>query len=214
MPYCLKRSDDFALGTAGAERAWARADWAELTHVGGRRPMETRVRALWSERGIYVQFDCVDFCLSGALDRDGADLYTGDVAEIFLQPRRELPVYLEYELSPLDAELPLLVCNSGADFHGWLPFHYEGERRAVHRTRVRGGRKEADAACEGWTAECFLPFALWTGVLERPPESGDVWAGNFFRIDYGAEGADRWAWASACGTEFHDYRKFDRIRLE
>lgn len=211
MSYILRRCETFPLGLPAAEQHWARAEPARLTHVGGGTDRETWVRMLWSQQGIYIRIDCVDEKLAGAGDQNFGDLYTGDVVEIFLHPHRETPVYLEYELSPLDAELPLLVCNSGSSFHGWLPFHYDGPRRAVHCTQVWGGEKLRDAPCTGWRAECFLPFALLEGVLKKQPVSGDVWYGNVFRIDYGGQETDRYALFPACKTDFHDVRFFEPL---
>ena len=57
-----------------------------------------------------------------------ADLWTEDVVEIFFWPDEEMPVYFEYELSPRNYELPILVPNKAGSFLGWRPWKYEGER--------------------------------------------------------------------------------------
>ena len=77
---------------------------------------------------------------------------------VFLQPVRERPLYLEYEISPLNYELPILVPNHHGEFHGWLPWHYAGGRRVRHETCVRGGPRVPGAAVQGWTSEMFIPF--------------------------------------------------------
>lgn len=47
------------------------------------------------------------------IQEDMSSLYLEDVAEVFLWPREELPVYFEYELSPLDRELCAGVQHRG-----------------------------------------------------------------------------------------------------
>jgi hypothetical protein len=138
--------------------------------------------------------------------------------EIFLDPAHEQcgdqRVYFEHELSPLDVELTIMVPNDGMRFHGWLPWNYSGARRILHATSVIGGNRESMATCKGWRAECFVPFALLSGLSQVPPTGGTRWRGNMFRIDYDDGQPTHWAWDPATGTEFHDYRNFGTLVFE
>ena len=40
---------------------------------------------------------------------DFLDLYNEDVVEVFLWPDESFPVYFEYEVSPLNYELPIII---------------------------------------------------------------------------------------------------------
>ncbi len=210
--------DDFALDGSGAAAAWSRAQWLDLAHLRGEMTYRTRAKIAWSPSGIYALFDCDDRRLSCSNHRDGEDLYDEDVVEIFLQPDARVPLYLEYELSPLGHELLLLVPNRGGRFRGWSPWKYDdvddlGQpmvRRALRATAVRGGVRAPGAAVTGWTAELFLPFALFTGFADTPPNAGDRWRLNLFRIDYdaGPEKPTLWTLSTVSGETFHDPDRF------
>ncbi len=120
--------------------------------------------------------------------------------------------YLEYEISPLNAELMLLIPNSKGAFMGWAPWHYDGERKVRKATSVRGGEKLPGAAIRGWTAEFFIPFSLMRGFHNTPPTSGTKWRGNFYRIDYDRN--ETWfAWTKVEGG-FHEIEQFGTLVFE
>ena len=47
---------------------------------------------------------------------DNLDIYNEDVVEVFLWTDESTPLYFEYELSPLNYELPIIVPNNEGDF--------------------------------------------------------------------------------------------------
>ena len=110
--------------------------------------------------------DATDRTLTATMTEDFMDLWTEDVFEVFLWPDERHPVYFEYEISPLNKELAILVPNFGGQFLGWRPWHYEKERRIRKATTVAGGAKTSNAAIRGWRAEFFIPYALtsWNKV--------------------------------------------------
>jgi len=212
VTYVIPRTDDFDLSGAGDQPAWRTAEWIDLLRVGrGTAPYRTRARALHSETGLYLLFDCEDRKISCTNLKDFDDLWTEDVVEAFIQPNPHLPVYFEYEISPLGAELPILVSNSGGAFMGWRPWHYEEERRIRRAAAVRGGPGAPGAAVEGWTAECFIPFALLKGLSGVPPGDCARWRANFYRIDYDETPPTHWAWRDPCGDTFHNPAAFGEL---
>ena len=134
-------------------------------------------------------------------------LYKEDVVEVFLWTDEAQPLYFEYELSPLNYELPILVPNHGGTFFGWRPWHYEGERRTRHATSVQGGEKKSGATIRGWTAEFFIPYALLKPLGNVPPKPGTRWRANLYRIDYDAAEPRHWQWQPTSGS-FHEYERF------
>ncbi|MCX8009156.1 MAG: hypothetical protein N3A54_05675 [Patescibacteria group bacterium] len=89
---------------------------------------------------------------------------------------------------------------------GWLPWKYEGERRILHTVKVVDG--------VSWTASCFIPFALFTGLSNAKPSTGTVWRGNVFRMDFDELPEAKWALDPQTGKEFHNYRDFGAFRFE
>jgi len=134
------------------------------------------------------------------------------VVEVFLWTDESFPVYFEYELSPLDYELPIIVPNYNGKFYGWQPWHYEGDRKTRHATSVNGGEKISGASVSGWMAEFFIPYKLLVPLNQVPPVSGTKWRANMYRIDYD-NGAAHYAWQKT-GKTFHEYKKFGTIIFE
>mgnify|MGYP006176879765 CR=1 FL=1 len=79
-----------------------------------------------------------------------AGVKEGDVFEVFLWTDERHPIYFEYEISPLNRELPILIPNFGGQFLGWRPWHYEKDRKTRKATAVTGGPKQSGAAIQGW----------------------------------------------------------------
>jgi len=213
----IKKTDDFDVDGTGTQRAWEQADWQPLTIVSKNTlPYKTRMKILYSPKGIYTLVDCHDATLNATKTKFLDDIYTEDVVEMFIWTDERHPLYFEYEISPLNVELPILVSNNGKGFFGWAPWHYEGERRTEKATSVRGGMMEPGAKIEGWMAEYFIPFALFRGLSGAPPQPGDSWRINVYRIDYdlGPKQAVQWAWDTNTGGNFHDYRNFGRMTFE
>ena len=211
MEATVARTPDFELTGSGTAPEWDAAEWLPLTPVEGAAPYTTRAKALWSATGLYFLFDCPDHRLTCSMADDFDDIYNEDVVEVFLWPDEGQVLYFEYEISPLGVELPILVPNREGVFMGWRPWHYEGERRVRRATAVRGGGKAPMAEVEGWTAECFIPFALFKGLGNVPPRPGVRWRANLYRIDYDELPATHWAWSPASGANFHNVRGFGTL---
>jgi len=212
--WTVKRTPDFALTGDGESAAWKTTDWLSLPARKGNESVHaTSVKMLYSDTGIYFLFRCGDGRLTASLDADFADLYNEDVVEMFLWTDERLPLYFEYELSPLDRELALLVPNVDGQFRGWRPWHYEDDRRTRHATSVVEGKKESGAAIREWSAECFIPFSLLKPLANVPPGPGTHWRANFYRCDYDSGTMVYWSWQPV-DMWFHEYRRFGILIFE
>ena len=143
---------------------------------------------------------------------DNLNLYEEDVVEVFLWPDENFPVYFEYELSPYNYELTIIVPNNKGNFLGWLPWHYEGERKTRHATSIVRESKESRSPVKGWIAEIFIPYKLLTPLLQKPPVPGEKWRANLYRIDYD-NGILPYSWQKTERT-FHEYEKFGTFIFE
>ncbi|VAW16210.1 hypothetical protein MNBD_BACTEROID01-2446 [hydrothermal vent metagenome] len=209
----VKKSQDFEVAGDGSSIHWKITEWVNLPQRNTTSSTyTTKVKVLYSETGIYFLFDCEDKKLTSTMRADNMDLYEEDVVEVFLWTEEEFPVYFEYELSPLNYELPIIIPNNKGRFFGWLPWHYEGERKTRHSTSVRGGAKESGAAVTGWMAEFFIPYKLLAPLKNVPPKPGARWRANMYRIDYD-EGMATFSWQKTEKT-FHDYNSFGTFVFE
>jgi hypothetical protein len=204
-------TDDFPVTGDGSNAAWQRADWTELSRrPNGTHEYRTRVKVLYSTQGLYVLMDGTDTQLTATMQEDFENLWTEDVFEFFLWTDERYPVYFEYEISPLNKELPILIPNFDGKFLGWRPWHYDGPRRTQKAVSIVDGPQQSGAKIGGWSAEVFVPYALLEPLQNVPPRAGTRWRANFYRVDYDNGQATAWDWARV-GDSFHEYQKFGTL---
>lgn len=202
----IKKTNDFRVTGNGSAFNWNNTSWLTLPQRSNSNvSYQTQIKLLYSDSGIYCLFRCEDKKITVTLKEDFLNLWTEDVVEAFFWTDETTPLYFEYELSPLNYELPILVPNFKGDFLGWLPWHYEGNRKTQHATYVS---KKGDSTAS-WTAEFFIPYTLLKPLQKVPPQKGTKWKANFYRIDYD-DGDAEWSW-QLTRTNFHDYERFGTI---
>ena len=207
----VRATTDFEVTGTGDHAAWQPVAWTALSpRQPGGHPYETRLKLLYSNTGLYVLMDATDKKLTATMTEDFMDLWNEDVFEVFLWPDERHPVYFEYEISPLNKELAILVPNFGGQFLGWRPWHYEKDRVIRKATSVTGGPKQSGAAIQGWRAEFFIPYALLRPLQNVPPKPGTRWRANFYRMDHDNGTRTQWMWAPVGGT-FHEFQSFGEL---
>jgi hypothetical protein len=205
----VKKTVDFPVTGYANATQWDQASWLNLPQSGGTPSVyTTQFKMLYSDTGIYCLFKCLDKKITATRNADFLDLYNEDVVEVFLHPDETQPVYFEYELSPLNYELPIIVPNFKGRFYGWRPWNYDGGRKTRHAAHIE---KEGDNVVS-WTAEFFIPYALLSPLPNIPPQKGMRWRANFYRIDYDNKAAE-WSW-QLVGKTFHEYEKFGSLEFE
>jgi len=207
----VKPTDDFEVAGTGDHPAWQKTEWVALRRRDpDGHPYDSRFKILYSTTGLYCLMDATDRKLTASMNEDFMDLWNEDVFEVFLWTDERFPMYFEYEISPLNHELPIMVPNFGGQFLGWRPWHYERDRMIRKATSVTGGPKEPHASIQGWRAEFFIPYALLRPLQNVPPGPGTQWRANFYRMDYDDGKRTQWEWARV-GKTFHEYEKFGEL---
>jgi hypothetical protein len=209
----VKKCPDFQFTGDGSSDIWKNTEWINLVQQGSNTSSyNTKVKVLYSATGIYFLFYCDDKKLTSSMQADYLNLWEEDVVEVFLWPSEDFPVDFEYEISPMNYELPIMVPNYKGKFLGWLPWNYDGDRKIRHATSAIGGDKKSGGAVSGWMAELFIPWKLLNPLPLVPPVSGTKWRANMYRIDYD-NGEVPFAWQKTSGT-FHDYNRFGTFIFE
>jgi predicted TIM-barrel fold metal-dependent hydrolase len=207
-------TEDFEVTGDGSNKAWEKAPWEPLHKRNGNGlSYDTRVKVLYSKKGLYVLMDATDKKLTATFKEDFQNLWTEDVFEVFLWTDERDPVYFEYEISPLGFELPIVVPNLEGKFLGWRPWHYEGARKIRKATSATGGEVKSGSDVSGWKAEFFIPYELLSPLRNIPPKSGTRWRANFYRMDYDDGKPASWDW-SRVGNSFHEFQKFGTLVFE
>jgi hypothetical protein len=201
--------EDFQISGSGNNPAWHKAEWIDIIRREGSLSYKTQVKMMYSSRGMYMLFHCEDSIITATLKNDFDDLWTEDVVEVFFWTDQQTPLYFEYELSPLNKELPILVPNFGGNFMGWRPWKYAGSRKIDHRVSVLKNAEKVTA----WNAEFFIPFELLKPLERVPPAKGTKWRVNIYRIDYDDPKPTEWAWRPV-KTNFHEYESFGELEFE
>ena len=209
----IKKCTDFKVSGDGRSPVWGYTEWINLPQrTSGTETYSTKAKVLYSEKGIYFLFDCEDKKLSSTMKADFLNLWEEDVVEVFLWTDESFPVYFEYEISPLNYELPIMVPNYKGNFFGWRPWQYEGEKKIQHATSTTGGKKKSGSSVTGWKAEFFIPYKLLVPLNQVPPVSGTKWRANMYRIDYDNV-MKSFSWQKT-EKNFHDYTNFGTFIFE
>lgn len=195
---------DFPIDGQANHPAWQQSKWYPLPARNElAKELDSRFKILYSDKGMYVYLEGKDQKISTTFQNDFEDLYQADVFEVFFHPNPSVPLYFEYEINPLEKELVLMVPNFQGKFYGWLPWHYEGDRKVQKKVSI----KHISGGIGTWSAELFIPFTLLTPLENVPAKPGTVWKGNFCRLDYDSGKMAKWSWSPLPGT-FHDYKKY------
>lgn len=208
-----KVPDDSKLQIFPIHERWAKAKAVNipLRNTSG-VPYSTRVRVAYSDTGLYVSIEVEDTQVTSTLDEDYTELWKEDVVGLFLWPNQNLPVYLEYLISPRGKELLLMVVSREARVQAWRPWPDEPEHRVQKAWMAIGPNgptmsPENGASIEAWSVELFIPFALLEPLIDDRPEAGDQWRVNFGRLDFDEGKAATWSWHEGDGS-FHDLTAF------
>lgn len=214
----VKKTTNFSITGDGTAQNWNQTEWAQLLRrdAEGGNNYRSEFKILYSETGIYLLYRNEDCILNATIEEHFAELWYEDVVEAFFWTDESGPDYFEYELSPLNYELPLIVSNLDGELVHWIPFansyHEESDRKTQHKTTILGGEKRSGAKIEGWIAEVFIPFKLMHPLKNIFPESGATWRANFYRVDYD-NGMTPYSW-QPYKTNFHDYENFGTLIFE
>jgi hypothetical protein len=205
----IKKTADFVLDGAGTNVQWDSAAWVNLIQLdSGVRGYDTKFKVLYSDAGVYVFFTGNDKKVTSTFTKDFDNLFTADVFEVFFHPQPKMPIYLEYEVNALNAELVLLVPHLDKKAMGWTPWHYEGKRKVVKKVQVHKVNNEMYK----WTAELFFPISLFGPLQNTELKKGVCWNANFYRLDYDAGKMIKFAW-SPVNASFHEYDKYGVIQF-
>ncbi len=196
------------------------SDWQGIPTVGGFTVSDgsgpavrrTDARMCWDDECLYISFDSDDPDIWGTLFNRDEPIYEEEVVEAFIDPDSDLVRYFEFQTSPHGTLFDAIIDNPTGlrkDMRGDTSWDCEGWRVAV---RVDGTLDNRDDVDKGWTVEWAIPFASLTPMPHIPPEDGDTWRINLYRIDRTPE-AEFSCWSPTMETpaNFHVPTRFGTI---
>jgi predicted TIM-barrel fold metal-dependent hydrolase len=188
---------DFPLDGDLDKPAWQPAKPVTIeyqTQDGAAQPaIATPVRALWSDRYLYLGYRCPFTRLTVFdppwTDRERLGLWDRDVVEAFIGDDLDHPLkYQEYEVAPTGEKLDLAL-DLPAKAFDWN----SGFEAAI----------KVDESAKIWTAEWRIPLSA---LSQAKPHAGTHWRINLFRCDV-AHSAFL-AWNPTLQATFHAPEKF------
>lgn len=154
------------------DAVWSKAAEASGFFIAGTNKLaqqQTKVRALFTDKGLYFAFDCDDTEIASSARKHGENAWQDDCVEIFLSPQRKPDVTYHFLLNVDGIKTWRRAANDGyGPGDSW--------QAATHK---RSG---------GWTAEIEIPFESFL-ELELYPRLGDLWGVKLTREDYAKPGA-------------------------
>jgi hypothetical protein len=169
----LRIETDFTPDGVLDEPAWSHAEPVRLEYGSkdsvARPNLSTPVRALWSDKFLYLSYECPYTELNVFEPKQSDErigLWDNDVVEAFIGSQPDVPrKYTEYEWAPNGEFLDLTLDHGRSNF-GWAS-------QAEWAVKI-------DAAEKVWRVETRIPL---TSLGEQPPQAGTRWKINLYRHD-------------------------------
>jgi len=186
--------------------AWADAPAVTLVNNsdGSSALIRTECKVLYDEKFLYFAFRNQDQNIWATLTRRDAHLWTEEVNEVFVQADPRQTSYIELEINPLGAIFDAFLLDIGRALH-YESWNSEHLKWAVHVD----GTVDGQPGDREWTSEIALPLEDVVPAPHTPPQPGDRWRINLYRIDQLPTPA-KLAW-SPTGKNFHVPSKFGEI---
>jgi hypothetical protein len=190
------------------ETAWTRArtvgDFVNNLD-GSPSKIQTEAKVLYDNDYVYFAFRSVDDNIWATLKRRDQHLWEEEVVEVFIQADSNQPSYIELEVNPLGTMLDIYLLDIRKPLH-YESWNSEKLRWAVQVTGTADG-KEGDRE---WMCEIALPLEDVVTAPHRPPQPGDRWRMNMYRVEQRPKLAEL-AWSPTLQPDFHIPKRFGEL---
>ncbi len=180
---------------------------------GERELGQNELRLGYDDTAIYLGWICTDNDIQATLVARDSDIWQEDAVEFFVTPK-ELSQYFEFEWNPLGAVFDAIIQNDldedgvSKGFNGDRSFTAKNMRWAVKAEGTVGSSSDTD---KSWHVEVMIPFA---DLGQPTPKPGDVWRGNFYRINRDKDQPDEFlSWSPTRLEGFHQPSRFGYIEF-
>jgi hypothetical protein len=165
------------------DAAWQKAPSTPAfvqTMTGAPTHSETHAKLLYDDQFLYVAFDCQDDDVWGTLLKKDDPIYGQEVVEIFLDADGDGKTYNELEVSPHNTQFDAAFEYRRSDLQKAMAWDSHMESAV----QVQGTIDDPSDVDRGWTVEMKIPLANLMAVPRLPPQPGDTWRFNLYRLDY------------------------------
>lgn len=175
---CLRTRGKIKLDGVLDEPDWQRAKRIEFIPLGEapagqKRPTSAYGKLLYDENNLYIAMAAQDKNIWATIEKHDADIFTEDVLEAFFKPSKTHPTYFEFEWSPNNVTLDLVVPG----------FRKEYESKAKSAVKIYGTLNDPEDTDKKWVVEVAIPFSAFNPPVDAPTP-GDQWTFILARYDY------------------------------
>ncbi len=200
-----------------SKAAWRTTEPVSLVLVDSSRPPDqpTTVRMLYDDEHLYFAFHAVDRDIWSTFRERDEMLSEQEVVEMFIDPFGLGKVYFEFNISPHNVVFDAVILNrmeppdGPRDIAGLREWDCPGLQTAV---TVEGELDTRRPVSEYWDVEAAVPLRE-LAPPRLPPEQGDEWRLNLYRIDRGRDKDEYQAWAPTGRVDFHMPWHFGTLRF-
>jgi len=183
--------------------AWQKAAPMALSRTldGSAAQFPTTARMLWDDGYLYISCHCVDEDIWATMTQRDDHLWEEEVVEIFLDADRDRIGYVEIEVNPLNTLLDLFILNrDDRPAKQLFDWDSQGIRHAVS---VEGDARRRDVKDSQWSLEIAIPWEDFVTAPHLPPQVGDVWLMNLYRIERSQRGEEFTTWSPTGVLNYH-----------
>lgn len=172
---------------------------------GSPSPFKTEAKVLYDDKFLYFAFRCVDDNVWSTFRRRDEHLWNEEVVEVFLQADPRQTSYIELEVNPLGTMLDIFLVDIRK------PLHYKSWNSEKLAWAVQvDGTVDGKGGDRGWTCEVALPMEDIVPAPHIPPQPGDRWRLNLYRVEKLPVAAGM-AWSPTLKGDFHIPSRFGEI---
>lgn len=164
------------------DEAWKSAPEVTLQGSFDGRPVtrKTTFRAVWDDEYLYVAFWAEDPDIWGTKRNKDDDIYNEDACEVFLDADGDGATYNELQVSPHNVNFDASFVARRSD----LPTAMKWESGMQTAVFVKGTLDDDSDTDEFWSAEMKIPLKNLNTVPRLPPQKGDRWRFNAYRLEH------------------------------
>lgn len=172
---------------------------------GSASDLRTEAKILYDEDFIYFAFRVWDQNIWSTYSNRDEHLWTEEVVEVFIQASPADPSYIELEVNPLGTMLDIYLL----DIRKPLPYKSWNSAKLKWAVDVKG-TVDGEPGDTEWTCEMALPLEDVVTAPNTPPNPGDEWRVNLYRVESKPEKSGI-AWSPTLRQDFHVPGMFGRI---
>jgi hypothetical protein len=164
------------------DEAWKAAPEVTLQASFDGRPVsrKTTLRMLWDDEFLYVAFWAQDTDAWGTKRNKDDDIYNEDACEVFVDADGDGATYNELQVSPHNVNFDASFVARRSDLATAMKWE-SGMQTAVF---VKGTLDDDSDTDEFWSAEMKIPLKNLNAVPRLPPQKGDRWRFNAYRLEH------------------------------